>query len=90
MDIAREMYPPSLSLTQENDDPSKAIVLDMEVNISERTCITKIYCTTDYFPFNVISLPFLESNIDGDGHRVFYSQIIRFERLSTLKLEQNI
>ena len=83
MDIAREMYPPSLSLTQENDDPSKANVLDTEVNISERTCITKIYCKTDYFPFNVISLPFLESNIDGDlCHRVFYSQIIRFERLS--------
>ena len=77
MDIA------SLSLTQENDDPSKANVLDMEVNISERTCITKIYCKTDYFPFNVISLPFLESNIDGDlCHRVFYSQIIRFQRLS--------
>ena len=56
----------------------------MEVNISERSCVTKIYCKTDHFPFNVISLPFLESNIDGDlCHRVFYSQIIRFERLST-------
>ena len=29
-------------------------------------------------------LPFLESNVDGDlCHRVFYSQIIRFERLSS-------
>ena len=79
-----DIYPPSLSLTQENDDLSKANVLDMEVNISERSCITKVYCKTDHFPFNVISLPFLESNIDGDlCHGVFYSQIIRFERLSS-------
>ena len=84
LNIAREMYPPSLSLTQENDDPGKANVLDMEVNISEHACVTKIYCKTDHFPFNVISLPFLESNIDADlCHRVFYSQLIRFERLST-------
>jgi len=84
LNIAREMYPPSLSLTQENDDPDKANVLDMEVNISGRACVTKIYCKTDHFPFNVISLPFLESNIDADlCHRVFYSQLIRFERLST-------
>ena len=84
IDIAGDIYPPSLSLTQENDDLSKANVLDMEVNISERSCITKVYCKTDHFPFKVISLPFLESNVDGDlCHRVFYSQIIRFERLSS-------
>lgn len=84
LDIAKEMYPPSLSLTQENVDLSMANVLDMEVKIVQRSCITKIYCKTDHFPFNVISLPFLESNIDKDlCYRVFYSQIIRFERLST-------
>ena len=84
LDIAKEMYPPSLSLTQENTDLSMANVLDMEVKIVQRSCITKIYCKTDHFPFNVISLPFLESNIDKDlCYRVFYSQIIRFERLST-------
>ena len=56
----------------------------MEVNISEHSCTTKVYCKTDHFPFNVISLPFLESNIDVDlCHGVFFSQIIRFERLST-------
>ena len=84
IDIAGDIYPPSLSLTQENDNLNKANVLDMEVNISERSCITKVYCKTDHFPFSVISLPFLESNIDGDlCHGVFYSQIIRFERLSS-------
>ena len=76
------MYPPSLSLTQENDDPSRANVLDMEVSISDSQCKTKIFCKTDHFPFDVISFPFLESNIDaGLCYRVFYSQIIRFQRL---------
>ena len=41
LDIAREIYPPSLSLTQENDDPNKANVLDMEVNIQNLSCNTK-------------------------------------------------
>ena len=84
--IAGEMYPPSLSLTQENEDPSKAKVLDMEVNISGNQCKTKIFCKTDHFPFDVISFPFLESNIDGDlCYRVFYSQIIQFQRLCSDK-----
>ena len=54
----------------------------MEVNISDSICHTKIFCKTDHFPFNVITFPFLESNIDEDlCYRVFYSQIIRFQRL---------
>ena len=82
LDIAKDIYPPSLSLTQENDEPHKANVLDMEVNISDSICHTKIFCKTDHFPFNVITFPFLESNIDEDlCYRVFYSQIIRFQRL---------
>ena len=82
LDIAKDIYPPSLSLTQENDEPHKANVLDMEVNISDSICHTKIFCKTDHFPFNVITFPFLESNIDVDlCYRVFYSQIIRFQRL---------
>ena len=82
IDIAREIYPQSLSLTQENEDPSKANVLDMEVSIANSICTTKVYCKTDHFPFEVISFPFLESNIDnGLCYRVFYSQVIRFQRL---------
>ena len=82
LEIAGEIYPPSLSLTQENDDPSFANVLDMEVRIQDLQCNTKIYCKTDHFPFEVISFPFLESNIDeGLCYRVFYSQLVRFQRL---------
>ena len=79
---AQHIYPPSLSLTQENNDFDKANVLDMEVSIVNSCCVTKVYCKTDHFPFEVISLPFLESNIDsGLCYRVFYGQVIRFQRL---------
>ena len=62
--VAAEIYPPSLTLTQENSLPNKVNVLDMVAEIKEGRIFTKIYCKTDYFPFEVISLPFLESNLD--------------------------
>ena len=53
-----------------------------EVSIAGSVCTTKVYCKTDHFPFEVNSFPFLESNIDnGLCYRVFYSQVIRFQRL---------
>ena len=86
IDVAQRIYPPSLTLTQENDNPSCANVLDMEVTISDSACLTRVYCKTDHFPFSVISFPFLDSNIDDDlCYRVFYSQIIRFQRLCTFR-----
>ena len=88
LDIAQNIYPPSLSLTQENDSPYMANVLDMEVQIYDNSCTTKIYCKTDHFPFNVISLPYLESNLESNlCYRVFYSQLIRYQRLSTLRAD---
>ena len=82
MNISRHIYPPSLELTQENTDFLKANVLDMEVQLENGIICTKVYCKTDAFPFNVISLPFLETNIDKRiCYKVFYGQIIRFQRL---------
>ena len=86
MTIASEIYPPSLSLTQENDQPDKVNVLDMVAEIIDRKIITKVYCKTDHFPFNVISLPFLSSNLDTRVcYLVFYGQIVRFQRLTSLR-----
>ena len=61
--ITHLIYPPSLALTKENDNDFTATVLDMDVKISQDNYITKVYCKTDDFPFDVINLPFLESNI---------------------------
>ena len=82
MAISSEIYPPSLTLTQENDDLERADVLDMEVRIQDGGISTKVYCKTDAFPFDVISLPFLESNLDGKiCYKFFYGQVLRFQRL---------
>ena len=84
LEIASEIYPPSLALTQENEHVDKANVLDMEVVILDGIIYTKVYCKADNFPFNVISLPFLESNLDSRiCYRVFYGQVVRFQRLTS-------
>ena len=84
--ISSEIYPPSLTLTQENDQPDKVNVLDMVAEVVNGRILTKVYCKTDHFPFEVISLPFLDSNLDSMVcYRVFYGQIIRFQRLCSLK-----
>ena len=84
--MAGGIYPPSLTLTQENDRDDYADVLDMEVRLEGGSISTRVYCKTDRFPFNVISLPFLESNLDsGICYRVFYGQVVRFQRLSTFR-----
>ena len=81
-DLAREIYPQSLELSQENDDLTRATVLDMHVDIKEGFFRTKVYNKTDSFPFEVISLPFLESNIsERICYKVFYSQVLRYQRL---------
>ena len=56
----------------------------MEVKLENSYITTKVYCKTDAFPFKVISLPFLETNIDRKiCYKVFYGQIIRYQRLCT-------
>ena len=86
LEIASDIYPPSLTLTQENDLPTKVNVLDMVAEIQEGKIISKVYCKTDFFPFSVISLPFLQSNLDNKiCYNVFYGQVIRFQRLSSLR-----
>ena len=84
LEISSNIYPPSLSLTQENSDSVMADVLDMNVRIVDGSITTKVYCKADTFPFQVISLPYLESNLDkGVCYRVFYGQMVRFQRLCT-------
>ena len=84
--VASEIYPPSLTLTQENSLPDKVNVLDMVAEIKEGKIFTKVYCKTDHFPFEVISLPFLESNLDTNiCYNVFYGQIVRFQRLTSFR-----
>ena len=47
--------------------------------------ITRVYYSkTDSFPFDVISLPFISSNISRNVcYLVFYSQVLRYQRLTS-------
>ena len=75
-----------MTLTHENDSSDSANVLDMDVKIVEGSIVTRVFCKTDMFPFSVISLPFLNSNLDsGLCYRVFYGQVIRFQRLCSFR-----
>ena len=86
--IAQNIYPDSLSLTQENEDLTQANVLDMQASLYNNSIITKVYCKTDYFPFQVISLPFLDSNIARNiCYLVFYSQVLRYQRLCSNRVD---
>ena len=88
LNISRQIYPPSLELTQENDRIDGANVLDMTVDIRSGEIFTKVFCKTDLFPFHVIAMPFIESNLDNRiCYKVFYGQIIRYQRLSDLRLD---
>ena len=58
----------------------------MVAEIIDRKIMTRVYCKTDHFPFDVISLPFLSSNLDTRVcYLVFYGQIVRFQRLTSLR-----
>ena len=86
MDISRGIYPPNLDLTQENVNLNKADFLDMSVSLENGDIMTKVFCKMDLFPFDVISFPFLESNLDDKiCYKVFYGQIVRFQRLCSFR-----
>ena len=86
LEISRDIYPSSLSLTQENDSLDAASVLDMGVSIRDGRFITKVYCKADDFPFHIVTFPFLDSNIDNRVcYGVFFSQTLRYQRLSTFR-----
>ena len=58
----------------------------MDVSIIDKRLNSKVYCKTDHFPFQVISLPFLNSNLDNIlCYHVFFSQALRFQRLCTFR-----
>ena len=57
--------------------------LDINVNIEEKLRLS-VYDKTDDFPFNVVKYGFADSSVHTKiGIGVFYSQLIRFARISS-------
>jgi hypothetical protein len=80
------IYSVSLTLNQSNVDSSVESVayLDLSVSVVNQNFIVKVYCKTDDYEFEVITLPFLESNIASEMcYYVYFGQILRFLRICT-------
>ena len=65
-----QIYPPELELKKENAVNSKTSFLDLSINITDHSFLTKLYDKRDDFGFHISRLPYRCSNIPK---RMFYS-----------------
>ena len=56
------IYPAELQLNKANSFDTEASFLDLNLSISS-TVSTKIYDKRDYFDFDVVNFPFLDSDV---------------------------
>ena len=80
------IYPNTLELSRSNENSSidNVAFLDLAVSVRDGNFETKVYCKTDDYSFQVISLPFLSSSIATEMcYYVYFGQILRFLRICT-------
>ena len=69
----KDIYPPELELKKENIGHDNATFLDLDIKINENgTFSLKLYDKRDAFPFSIVRLPYLSSNIPS---RIFYASV---------------
>ena len=81
-----EIYPEELELKEEHTG-DHATFLSLEITIENRKFIYKLYDKRDYFPFFIVRMPHMSSNIPRS---IFYSALVgEFLRIGrcTLKIE---
>jgi hypothetical protein len=82
--IAVLIYSDSLTLNRSNETGSTTSVayLDLSISVIDQEFVVKVYCKTDDYNFEVITLPFLESNVaDEMCYYVYFGQILRYLRI---------
>ena len=82
-----EIYPPELELKKENSEDDHATFLNLDIKIEDRRFIYKLYDKRDDFPFFIVRMPHMSSNIPQS---IFYSALVgEFLRIgrSTLRFE---
>ena len=73
------IYPSELQLNKANVSDIEASFLDLHLSISDGFVKTKIYDKRDDFDFNIVNIPFLESDVPrSTSYGVYISQLIRF------------
>ena len=77
----REIYPPELELKKENVDYSEGSFLDLQIKIINNRFSTSLYDKRDGFPFSIVRMPFLCSNIPSNMfYSAFGAEILRIAR----------
>ena len=87
-DHISDIYGAGLTVNKSNEVSSTLNVayLDLSISVSSGRFIVKVYCKTDDFNFQVVTMPFLESNIaDSICYNVYFGQVLRFLRICTLQ-----
>ena len=78
------IYPTDLQLNRANSSDTEALFLDLNLCISNGTVSTKTYDKRDDFDFDIVSFPFLDSDVPRrTSYGVYISQLIRFARASS-------
>ena len=86
VDLILKFIPPELELKEEHAG-HHANCLCLEIKIEGKKFIYKLYAKRDNFPFNIVRMPHMASNIPK---AIFYSALVgEFLRIgrSTLKFE---
>ena len=82
----KDIYPTGQELKKENDGFENASFMDLESTISDKQFILKLYNKCDAFPFTIVRMPYLCSNIPS---KIFYatigSEILRIASCTTKK-----
>ena len=81
----QEIYPDDLELKTEHQGTS-ASFLNLDINISDNCFVYKLFDKRDAFPFVIVRMPYMCSNIPN---KIFYSALVgEFLRIarSTLKV----
>ena len=84
----KNIYPPELELKQENISLNEASFLDLSIKIADGKFHTCLYDKRDAFPFSIVRMPYLSSNMPS---KIFYasvgSEILRLARTNTSKTD---
>ena len=80
----RDIYPPELELKVEHQG-THATFLDLDITIKDNIFVYKLFDKRDAFPFSIVRMPHLSSNIPSN---IFYgsvfSEILRIARCTLL------
>ena len=76
------IYPKELLLKRTTEEHNRLSYLDLQITIDNRKYITTLYDKRDAFGFDIVNLPYLDSNIPvRSAYGVYTSQLVRIGRI---------